>query len=73
METERRRRHCQISIHALREESDNIWAVVDTTSTYFNPRPPRGERLDIQQEIESYADISIHALREESDGSWHSQ
>ena len=33
-----------ISIHALREEGDNTWAAADTTSTYFNPRPPRGGR-----------------------------
>ena len=33
-----------ISIHALRGEGDNTWAVADTTSTYFNPRPPWGGR-----------------------------
>ena len=38
-----------ISIHALREEGDNIWAEDDTTSTYFNPRPPRGGRPGIKR------------------------
>ena len=36
-------------------------------STYFNPRPPRGERQQFQDCYHVVIDISIHALREESD------
>ena len=35
--------------------------------TYFNPRPPRGERQRMISDIEDMMQISIHALREESD------
>ena len=34
---------------------------------YFNPRPPRGERLGDKVPVIVKAKISIHALREESD------
>ena len=34
-----------ISIHALREESDDFLLNIDGCSFYFYPRPPRGERL----------------------------
>ena len=34
-----------ISIHALREESDQQIAGRNRREDYFNPRPPRGERL----------------------------
>ena len=34
-----------ISIHALREEGDQIMAAVFCATVYFNPRPPRGGRL----------------------------
>ena len=33
-----------ISIHALREESDTAPTSTTCSRTYFNPRPPRGER-----------------------------
>ena len=33
-----------ISIHALREESDKFLLLLDVVCVYFNPRPPRGER-----------------------------
>ena len=33
-----------ISIHALREESDAVAPANVLAETYFNPRPPRGER-----------------------------
>ena len=33
-----------ISIHALREESDNLSITSGEASENFNPRPPRGER-----------------------------
>ena len=45
----------------------NISAAVVTTSTYFNPRPPRGERPDMADGSTVKILISIHALREESD------
>ena len=38
----------QISIHALREESDGLGAVQLQTLDDFNPRPPRGERLVVR-------------------------
>ena len=37
-----------ISIHALREEGDTTLPACPRTSSDFNPRPPRGERLDSQ-------------------------
>ena len=40
----RRVRHCHISIHALREESDMMPAAVSIWTQNFYPRPPRGER-----------------------------
>ena len=40
-----------ISIHALREESDSTHRTASYGSTDFNPRPPRGER----QQLQSYA------------------
>ncbi len=36
--------HPTISIHALREESDDGEKMHFQNITYFNPRPPRGER-----------------------------
>ena len=33
-------RHLQISIHALREESDTTWPQNATHPIYFNPRSP---------------------------------
>ena len=59
--------HRPISIHALREESDSrLWLSL-TTRRYFNPRPPRGERLKYWCMESMPIWISIHALREESD------
>ena len=47
------RRHVQgrghISIHALREESDCRSGRCSRGCCYFNPRPPRGERLYYEQ------------------------
>ena len=34
----------QISIHALREESDSFFMLLSCCGCNFNPRPPRGER-----------------------------
>ena len=36
--------HLEISIHALREESDPQRRKTSCILSYFNPRPPRGER-----------------------------
>ena len=36
----------EISIHALREESDHRLNLIYRLSIYFNPRSPRGERLE---------------------------
>ena len=35
-----------ISIHALREESDFLLFLLQKAHLYFNPRSPRGERLE---------------------------
>ena len=56
-----------ISIHALREESDREPQPRKYLQSYFNPRPPRGERLAEHKLSERDLEISIHALREESD------
>ena len=37
-------RACGISIHAPREGGDSSAASTTTSSSYFNPRPPRGGR-----------------------------
>ena len=60
---------CFISIHALREESDESRRLYQRYVYYFNPRPPRGERPLVEQEQTRAEGISIHALREESDSS----
>ena len=56
-----------ISIHALREESDNRRIFVLSEPDNFNPRPPRGERLHTIIGPRLLVAISIHALREEGD------
>ena len=56
-----------ISIHALREESDQVQCCWLLSCNYFNPRPPRGERLPCHRWRFRGSPISIHALREESD------
>ena len=61
--------HRSISIHALREESDNPPKFFQTPFWDFNPRPPRGERQAADIRVQGVGVISIHALREESDGS----
>ena len=57
-----------ISIHALRGEGDTISGNNTETTTDFNPRPPRGGRLDIFVKHTRFSAISIHALRGEGDG-----
>ena len=57
-----------ISIHALREESDGQTLDGDISAVHdFNPRPPRGERPCFGSNHPNLLLISIHALREESD------
>ena len=60
-------RAAQISIHALREEGDRFYDRLSNRGCYFNPRPPRGGRLDRKQPRVEIEIISIHALREEGD------
>ena len=67
METGQRRRHCQISIHALREEGDLKQKQWSCRPKYFNPRPPRGGRRVQVFFCSVFTAISIHALREEGD------
>ena len=45
----------EISIHALREESDRTGRWRSAAPSYFNPRPPRGERLNFK--------ITVHFCR----------
>ena len=57
----------QISIHALREEGDDVIVKRYIRITDFYPRPPRGGRLRGHHAAVPLHDISIHALREEGD------
>ncbi len=57
-----------ISIHALREEGDCLFAPMTFKILYFYPRPPRGGRPVHHRIDRVVIDISIHALREEGDG-----
>ena len=62
--------HCKqrfISIHALREEGDQLFHRSDDGLYYFYPRPPRGGRPSAKSEGQRRYNISIHALREEGD------
>ena len=56
-----------ISIHAPREGGDLVVDTVDGLKRNFNPRPPRGGRL--QQILDRFVllPISIHAPREGGD------
>ena len=56
-----------ISIHAPREGGD--WRYYDEVITYldFNPRPPRGGRLNKVILVSQSTEISIHAPREGGD------
>ena len=56
-----------VSTHALREESDREPSNLRYADTYFNPRPPRGERPASFATGSAINLISIHALREEGD------
>ena len=59
----------KISIHALREEGDEIGHAQAVLARDFYPRPPRGGRLMAQFLQFFQIRISIHALREEGDNS----
>ena len=56
-----------ISIHALREEGDNLVRWCLHLQRNFYPRPPRGGRRRIGAAHVQHDPISIHALREEGD------
>ena len=56
-----------ISIHALREEGDDLVRIVGAVPANFYPRPPRGGRQPGSEVFASVRAISIHALREEGD------
>ena len=56
-----------ISIHALREEGDDLQYAPAGTYTHFYPRPPRGGRPNAYLVLLYWDSISIHALREEGD------
>ena len=45
------RNFCVISIHALREEGDDIQAREKSRHDNFYPRPPRGGRLEKSQDF----------------------
>ena len=60
--------HRKISIHALREEGDQVSTEQLPAMQYFYPRPPRGGRPAPMCRSRPCAPISIHALREEGDG-----
>ena len=56
-----------ISIHALREEGDQVKVDIALADGNFYPRPPRGGRPAVPEPAPEEHDISIHALREEGD------
>ena len=56
-----------ISIHALLAESDTTDSQPLLSGSYFYPRSPCGERLDVVIAHTLLHDISIHALLAESD------
>ena len=60
-----------ISIHASREGSDNAIIAETANKVYFNPRFPRGKRLQEFLGFRVIQEISIHASREGSDQGVH--
>ena len=64
---QRPRGNSRISIHALREEGDQLWGGRTRPLRDFYPRPPRGGRHIPAITSASSSGISIHALREEGD------
>ena len=59
--------HIGISIHAPREGGDPYFWTAARDQTYFNPRPPRGGRLNFPEKSCIFIDISIHAPCEGGD------
>ena len=57
----------KISIHAPREGSDICISRSSGAYRHFNPRSPRGERLEVGKNLLTGLGISIHAPREGSD------
>ena len=57
----------RISIHALREEGDEVCLLGVAVGRDFYPRPPRGGRREDVRVSRQSRGISIHALREEGD------
>ena len=60
-----------ISIHAPREGGDNLSRGYKPQTKDFNPRPPRGGRLEGIMQLAAASGISIHAPREGGDSSPH--
>ena len=58
---------CVISIHAPRGGSDSISDFSMILLVHFNPRSPRGERLELAEQHRHDVAISIHAPRGGSD------
>ena len=56
-----------ISIHAPREGGDSSANRCRSCWIHFNPRPPRGGRLQLLRSCVDYLNISIHAPREGGD------
>ena len=56
-----------ISIHAPRGGSDHVARGIGSRQPHFNPRSPRGERLNLTNKQAKVLDISIHAPRGGSD------
>ena len=57
----------KISIHSLRMEGDELLPFRLTGTSYFNPLPPHGGRLEPRSNIVLFDVISIHSLRMEGD------
>ena len=57
----------RISIHAPREGGDAVGGLAVDKVCNFNPRPPRGGRLDCIHSTPETITISIHAPREGGD------
>ena len=57
----------QISIHALREESDLLRQILQILSIIFQSTLSVRRATPVTEKVNAVAAISIHALREESD------
>ena len=60
--------HCEISIHALREEGDELYPGQPRQPDRFLSTPSARRATDHPGLFSRGVDISIHALREEGDG-----